>query len=567
MAGFDEHRITALARTGRYSRRDVLHAGLRAGLASPAIVSLMALAPASAAAAPPALPRAAQESGGTFTILISVGAEDIDPHYSYATLSSTVAMAAYEMLLQFAGESTDEFAPMLAESWEVNDDQSVVTFTLVPNATFHDGTVCDAQAVKDSYTRFLEMDAGPVNVLARFVNDPAMMEVVDATTLRFNLGQPQPLFLSAMASQYGPSVVSPAAIAANATEDDPYAHEYFTANAVGSGPYQLVENTLNERLVFQRFENYHRGWEGSHFDQVVFRVVPEEPTRRQLIEQGEADAVAYGYLSIDNTRAMEGNPDIQVVYYDSTAVSWVVMNAPRLLTPEVRQGFSYAFPYQEVIDGVYQGLVVRSGPIATSVLGYDPDVFLYQTDLARARELIVAGGFAEGSTFEYMFDGNDNREALQAQLFQASVAAMGFNLELEAVDYATLETVIFGDLPAEERPHFLPWGWWPDYNDPWNQLAPNFLESAIGNGGGNAGLWVNERFEELMAEVEVSPSLEQIADAMTEIQNIITEQDPPAIFIGQTTYYKVLRSDIQGFVPNPLYLDAFRFYDLSRGTA
>ena len=46
------------------------------------------------------------------------------------------------------------------------------------------------------------------------------MEVVDATTIRVNLGRPQPLFLPAMASQYGPSVVSPTAVEENKTEDD-----------------------------------------------------------------------------------------------------------------------------------------------------------------------------------------------------------------------------------------------------------------------------------------------------------------------------------------------------------
>ncbi len=560
-------RLQAMARRGQVSRRDMLNTGLRLGLASPVILSLMNAVPATAkvAAAPAALPRPGlQESSGTFTALISVGSEDIDPHYAYLDLSAMIAIAAYEMLIQFDGESTDTYAPMLAESWEANADNSVYTFVLAAGATFHDGSICDAQAVKDSYTRFLAMGAGPVNVLARFVSDPEQMEVVDATTIRFNLGRPQPLFISAMASQYGPSVVSPTAIAANATEEDPYAHEFFLTNAVGTGPYRLVENILSERLVLERFEEYHRGWEGNHFDQIVFRVVPEEPTRRQLLEQGDADGITYNYLSVENATAMEDNPDLQVNYFESTAVSWTIMNVPRLLTPEVRQGFSYAFPYQEVIDGVYQGLITRTGPIAGSVLGYDPDVFIYETDLDRAKELILSGGFAEGDTFEYMFDANDNRDGVTAQLFQSAVQQMGFNLELQAVDFATLESVIFGELSAEERPHFLPWGWWPDYNDPWNQLAPNFLESAIGSGGSNAGFWVNPRFEELMAAAEVSGDNDELIELMAEAQNILTELDPPAIYLGQSVRYTVIRSDVQGFVPNPLYLEYYNFYQLSR---
>ena len=107
------------------------------------------------------------------------------------------------------------------------------------------------------------------------------------------------------------------------------------------------------------------------------------------------------------------------------------MNAPRLLTKEVRQGFSYAFPYDEVSNVVYKGLMKRSGPIADTVRGYDPDVFLYQTDLDKAKELILAGGFKEGDVFEYMVDANEETEQTVAQLFQANVQAMGFNLELD----------------------------------------------------------------------------------------------------------------------------------------
>ena len=79
------------------------------------------------------------------------------------------------------------------------------------------------------------------------------------------------------------------------------------------------------------------------------------------------------------------------------------------------------------------------------------------------------------------------REQTVAQLFQANVQAMGFNLELISVDYATIESTVYGDAPPEERPHFIGgWGWWPDYNDPWNQLWPNFTEANIGGGGSNA---------------------------------------------------------------------------------
>ena len=176
----------------------------------------------------------------------------------------------YEMLLILKGDSTDEFEPMLAESWEVSEDQSTYTFKLFPDVQFQDGTPANAQAVKDSYTRWIELEGSPVNVITRFCDSPDKMEVVDETTLRFNLGSPQPLFLSAMASAYGPMVISPTALAENATDEDPYAHEWAKEFAVGSGPYILESNSVSEGMTLKRFDGYHRGWEGNHFDECRF---------------------------------------------------------------------------------------------------------------------------------------------------------------------------------------------------------------------------------------------------------------------------------------------------------
>jgi peptide/nickel transport system substrate-binding protein len=567
------NRLFAVARSGQMSRRQLLETGLKLGLASPVILSLIEAAPRSVSAAP-SVPDAhlmrtgaAQESSGTFTTLLTSGTEDIDPHYTYSEIASAIALLVYDMLIILRGDSTDEFDPRLAESWEVSDDQTTFTFHLYPDVTFHDGTPANAQAVKDSYTRWIELGGSPVNVITRFVESPDQMEVVDDVTLRFNLSGPEPLFLAAMASSYGPMVISPTAIAENATEDDPYAHLWAQQFAIGSGPYLLESNSLNEGIVLSRFENYRHGWEGNHFDQVVFRVVPENATRRQLIESGEADGTANN-LTVDDLVALRENPAVQVIEYASTFVNWTIMNAPRLMTPEVRQGFSYAFPYDDVQNSVYQGLLQRSGPIPDGVRGFDPDVFLYQTDLERAKDLIVGGGFVEGDTFEYMTDANLTTAQTVAQLFQANVAEMGFNLEIISVDYSTIESTIYGDAPAEERPHFIaPWGWWPDYNDPWNQLWPNFTEANIGGGGSNGGYWLNPRFEEIMAEAENYEDEERLQELMIEAQNILTELDPPAIYLGQVLRYVVLGADIQGFVPNPLYLDSYNVYDMSRASS
>ncbi len=88
--------LLAQVNAGKLSRRGVLEAGLKLGVATPALLALMDAAPAGASGVPasgPHLLLAQEGSPGTLMVLIAGGDEDIDPHYSYSTLSSTVALA------------------------------------------------------------------------------------------------------------------------------------------------------------------------------------------------------------------------------------------------------------------------------------------------------------------------------------------------------------------------------------------------------------------------------------------------------------------------------------------
>lgn len=562
-------RLAQSAFTGRLNRRQVLATGLHLGLATPVIAALMANAP-EAGAAPNWSPRAnnvrAQDDGDTMTVLIIGGTEDIDPHSTYSTIGSAICYGVYDMLIRYAGESTSEYEPMLAESWEASTDNTVFTFKIKPNVQFHDGTICDATAVKSSFTRFFELGLGPSeNVIKRFIDSPDRIEVLDATTVRFTTPQPEPLFLAAMASNYGPYIVSPTAVEQNKSDDDPWAHNWLLANAVGTGPYRLVENSISERVVLEKFDAYHGGWDGNHFTTIAMRVVQENAVRRQLLEQGEADALTQD-LTFEDYEALQSDPNLQVLTYPTTRVNWVTMNTARLPTPEARRGFSYAFPYDDVINGVYKGLLKRTGPIPDTVTGYDPSVFIYATDLDQAKQLILAGGVAEGDSFDYMIIAGDEVSKSTAQIFQANVQQMGFNLDILELDYATVEGIVYGDQPVDEKPVFVDWAWWPDFNDPWNQLKANFVESAIGSGGSNPGGYVNARLEAIMTEAVHADSA-KLGELMKEAQNILTEQDPAAIYYGQSIYFTILKKEIQGFVANPLYLGAYPFWNMSRTSA
>jgi ABC-type transport system substrate-binding protein len=92
----------------------------------------------------------------------------------------------------------------------------------------------------------------------------------------------------------------------------------------------------------------------------------------------------------------EQNPDIRVDAQTSSEVEYFLLTeAGPLATPEARQAMCYAFPYREVIDGVFLGYAKQAfGPVAEKVRGFTPETFQYTTDLAQARLLFARAGVA-----------------------------------------------------------------------------------------------------------------------------------------------------------------------------
>ena len=588
-------RLLTSANGRRLSRRELLHRGLALGLSVPALAALLAACGGdddddddddgdSGGADPTATSDDGGDSdeatatsddsgggdsgspidGGTLTIIQTGSIPDLDPQSAYDSDASALFFGAYEMLLRLKGSDTFEYEPMLADSWESNADQTEWSFKIADGIKFHDGTDCDANAVAESFKRFHQMGLGPVNVITRFVESPDDITAPDANTITFKLVYGTDIFLAAMASQYGPLVVSPAAVEANKTDEDEFAHEWFRENMVGTGPYRLEEHQLGDFARLVRFEDYHRGWEGNHFDEIVFRNVEESTTRRQLMESGDADALTQS-LTPEDVVQIENAGELTVLRYDTTNADWVLFNYERLPNPRIREAFAWAFPYDDVRNEVFQGLIVpSSGAITPTTRGYPADGFIYTTDLDKAKELLDQEGFDYSEELEFIISSGSALTQPTAELYQASLAEIGVNLKITELEEGQLSDLMYGESPASERPHFADWGWWPDYNDAWNEIFPNFHSSSIAPNGSNALGYSNAQVDELLDRSSTLGAGEEYDNTISEINRIMVEEDPAGAFYGSVQWYTIMNPAIKGFVPNPIYINTYNVYDMYR---
>ncbi|HEU0116581.1 MAG TPA: ABC transporter substrate-binding protein [Thermomicrobiales bacterium] len=508
---------------------------------------------------------AAQSSAAATSLTLATNRtpSDLDPHSAYDAGSGVVLQGPFEGLIRVRPGTIDAYVPQLATAWEANADHSVWTFHLREGVGFQDGTEFDAAAARASFDRLLALGLAPASVLGRFFTDVGQIATPDSRTLVFDLGRPQPLFEAAIAAPYGTAIVNAAALRRHDAGGD-WGHGWAQTNSdgLGTGPYRVASFDGAQGATLERFDGYWGGWSGRHFDRIAIRVVTEPDTRRELIERGDADIVQT--LPLATIAALTHNPDLVVDHRYNLAVWYIAMTVGGTLrSPQARQALCWAFPYDDAIAGVYDGFAKRAvGPVAELCRGFASDTFVYRTDLDRARSLLRQAGVADGTTLTLMLPpGNADVQAV-AELFQANLTRIGLPLAIQQVDFPTYVSIFTGDQPAAERPNLLPSFWQPDYDDGWSQLWPQVSCGAwrIGNGGH----YCNQQVETLLAQAKDAADDKTYLTSLARIQDIVTRDDPAAVYFAQPEWVTVLRRDVGGFAPNLIVGEIIDFYALRR---
>jgi peptide/nickel transport system substrate-binding protein len=484
---------------------------------------------------------------------------DIDPANNSVPGSEGIERNVSEPLLARDGTSLTRFRPVLATSWRSNADRSIWTFTLRRGVRFHTGRCC-LSAADVRYSLARTMLAGLVNSygLSRFMTDPLrQIKVIDSHTVRFDLGRPQPLFLDHLASQYMSMILDARAIRAHATRDDPWGHRWVQDHDAGTGPYMIQSWQSGRQVTLVRFRPYWGGWNGRHISRVIEQIVPEASRRRALVEQGQAD-LTNDLPPLDN-RALLRSAAVRVLAPAGTRIEYIYMTqAGPLASTAARQALSYAMNYRAVIQGVYQGFARRAyGCVPSTMLGYAPHQFHYQTNLKLARRLLRRAGIAPGATLTYM-SATPEAEAA-GHILGDQLARLGLTVEVQQVSDTVEAGIFFGSESASKRPNLMAWDWWPDYNDPYD--ACDFLLQS-GAPSGSAGFYYNAQVNRLLDKMKsATPArLSALAAGMQQAQAL----DPAAIWLAEPAPVTVVARRVRGYVLNPLDLLTYDYYTMYR---
>ena len=397
-----EHAQAPLAAS--LTRRDVLRRGAAVGLAAPALAGVL-----------PSLGtrRALAQAGATVTIGQGIGINTLDPHQT-ATVGTDLSVISHLYTSLILRGPDMALQPALATSWGPSDDTTWV-FTLRNDVVFPNGEPLDANAVKWNIERVLNPD---LNARVRgWFTLVSEVRAPDPTTVEIVTSAPYP----ALADQLSMFFLLPPGWTA---DHDP------AAEALGSGPYNLVEWIKDDRVVLEAKTDF---WGNPPpFQTVTFAVSPENSSRVSGLLAGDFDVITnvpptdFGRIN-DSGQATAGATS-------STRMAMVKLNTFKtpLDNQLVRQALNYAVDKQLLVDVLFEGLDVplSQGQVLTEhYFGFNPDLEPYPYDPEMARQLLAEAGYADG--FEAQFDvptgtyvlGEEISQAIAGQLEEIGVRA------------------------------------------------------------------------------------------------------------------------------------------------
>jgi peptide/nickel transport system substrate-binding protein len=477
---------------------------------------------------------------------------NLNPAESYS--NDLVVMAnCYEGLTFYNAPGSDEIlSGKLATSWEMNDDATEWTFYLREGVMFQDGTPFNAEAVKYSIEKTMEIGAGASYIWAPVEE----IEVVDDYTVKFYTSYGAPLDLIA-AANYAAWIYSPTAF-------EQYDSDWFNdGNCVGTGPYTIESRERGSRLVMTRFDDYWGGWQDGQFSKIIFDINEDPVVIQQKLEAGEADFASH--IPWDNLDKIKENPALDVYSNPSfqNLLGLINTQKPPLDNQLVRQALAYSFPYQDFILGVMTNRATQSwGPVPAGMWGFSEDLFQYSTDLDKAAELLAEAGFADGGfdlTYSYATGNLDEQQA--GELWKANLSKLGINLELQGLSWEAQWDLGKSD-PMNAQDIFVMY-WWPDLISPYSMVYSMFhSEEEILF---NLGYYNNPEFDTMIDQANevTSTDIDQAAELFIDAQEILID-DAAAIFMFDQSHNHILSSDINGFVDNPAYPHVPFVYDMTR---
>ena len=499
------------------------------------------------------------DTGSTGGAALIVGTTDkvtsLDPAGSYDNGSYHVEMQVFQFLYGFKpGDASPQ--PDIAEKCEYSSD-TVLACTLKSGLKFANGHALTASDVKFSFDRqnAINDPNGPASLLSNLDS----VQVVDDTHVNFNLKEgPDQTFLQILATPVAP-IMDEESVSATALTPD---NDIVAAKAF-SGPYLIDSWQVNQLAHFVPNPDYN-GVQGKPQNAgVTLKYYAEATNLKLAIDNGEVDIAYRSLTPTDITSERDNKTKVKVWDGPGGEIRYIVFNFNTMPgdTPEqkfaVRQAVASLIDREKVAKDVYKDLYT---PLCSWVPDGMPGATksvcdTYPLDKAAAAKYLSDAGVTTPVTLDLQYNPDHYGSSSDQEYarYKAQLEASGlFKVNLQATEWVSYQKNRTTDVfPLYQL------GWFPDYPDADNYLAPFF-----GPNNFLANHFSSDEINALITKEQTTADPAQRTKVIEQIQDTMAKNYLSTLPLLQGTQVIVAGTGVQGIV-----LDAsfqFRYAPLTK---
>ncbi|MFT4107345.1 MAG: ABC transporter substrate-binding protein [Lacrimispora sp.] len=381
-----------------------------------------------------------EKSGPKTITMAMVSAWDtLVPFDTTSSYSDTVLDMVFDKLVYLKQDGTYE--PRLADSWEMSDDNKVLTVHLNENAKWQDGQPVTADDVVFTCKVYgsptvLAVRQNNVSPFAGFKesDDSLQVEAVDSHTVKFTCAQPTNMdFLFFI--KFRDIYILPKHLLGD-TPLDKIRESSYWEKPVGSGPCVYESQISGERIEFAANKDYYL--KSPDWDRFVVKVVAT-PSLLSGLMNNEIDILAGNVASLPLSDWDMAKQQQNLVCESTKTVGYQYMainTSKDYLPAKVRQAINMAINREAIVNGLLKGQGEAAFSPFSKEHKYYNDVVNVGLNTDKAKELLKEAGW-DGS-HELVFSvptGNTIREQA-AVIIQQNLQEIGIKTKIESADFA-----------------------------------------------------------------------------------------------------------------------------------
>ena len=361
--------------------------------------------------------------------IVIAGTRNIAPGEKDAYYCSSILMV-WEPLLT----SDDKGAPIpkLAENYYANEDYTIWTFELKKGVKFHDGEDFNADAVIANFDR-MKLGEKSSNFYSMNIETsyPGLKEVKKTGDYDFQLIFENSIpTLDYSMTNFGSAMFSPNNFDSEGN---------FNGLPMGTGPFKLVENVLDEYTLLERNDEYYG--DKALAKKIKIKVIPDPDTRYSALKSEEVMGVI-DLGAIQPVMAMEliKDGEFEISYSPSTITHYLIVNGNKFPFNDVRmrKAVSLLMDRQLILDSFYAGLGYPTTNILNQMTPFYKE-FEIEHDTEKAKELAKEVLGDERVSVEFILKSGEldrypNKE--EAELLQAQLKEIGVDANITILDSA-----------------------------------------------------------------------------------------------------------------------------------